>query len=315
MKIIYHCYGGSHSSVLAASLHLGLLPRNRLPTPAEISRLPYYDGQTAKDHGHLRYIGTDEQGHQVFIIGKRNLGKIFGRILKGVAAIFSGGEEIVTVNTMPYVNWLMMVGGFTSRRLGWVRLGRPIVIRGTLHSYYGFLELVNTVKTTISGAGPAPAMETAPREVVFFLDQTGQQAALVAAYLYLDKLGIHPTPENISQVPGFNRPAHGADGHPIQIGSDQYGRMVYTLGAFGETQLVATAIQDLLTLLGLDPTACRIVDAMAPCSRLSRTASYLSRFKLLRQLSGWLAAHSLSRDAGPLVGLSSLLTPPRPGQA
>jgi hypothetical protein len=31
MKIIYHCYGGTHSSVIAAAIHLGLLPEDRVP--------------------------------------------------------------------------------------------------------------------------------------------------------------------------------------------------------------------------------------------------------------------------------------------
>ncbi|HPZ72110.1 MAG TPA: DUF3189 family protein, partial [Peptococcaceae bacterium] len=32
MKIIYNCYGGAHSSVTAAALHLGLLPEARPAT-------------------------------------------------------------------------------------------------------------------------------------------------------------------------------------------------------------------------------------------------------------------------------------------
>ncbi|HBC94637.1 MAG TPA: hypothetical protein DCZ10_17500, partial [Pelotomaculum sp.] len=26
MKVIYHCHGGTHSSVTAAAIHLGMLP-------------------------------------------------------------------------------------------------------------------------------------------------------------------------------------------------------------------------------------------------------------------------------------------------
>ena len=46
MKIIYHCFGGSHSSVSAAALHLGLLDRQRTPTEEELVRIPYYDKTT-----------------------------------------------------------------------------------------------------------------------------------------------------------------------------------------------------------------------------------------------------------------------------
>ncbi|MGB3963216.1 MAG: DUF3189 family protein, partial [Tepidanaerobacteraceae bacterium] len=35
MKIFYCCYGSAHSSVVAASIHLGLLPSDRVPTSRE----------------------------------------------------------------------------------------------------------------------------------------------------------------------------------------------------------------------------------------------------------------------------------------
>ena len=43
MKIIYHCYGGSHSSVIAAALHLGLLAKDRIPNETELMAIPYFD--------------------------------------------------------------------------------------------------------------------------------------------------------------------------------------------------------------------------------------------------------------------------------
>ena len=39
-------------------------------------------------------------------------------------------DELVFIDAMPYVNVLMMIGGYLSRRLGWVNC-RPIVIMGT----------------------------------------------------------------------------------------------------------------------------------------------------------------------------------------
>jgi len=36
MKIIYHCFGGSHSSVLAAALHLGIIDKNKVPGMSEV---------------------------------------------------------------------------------------------------------------------------------------------------------------------------------------------------------------------------------------------------------------------------------------
>ena len=53
MIIIYHCYGGTHSSVMAASLHLGLLPQDKKPTGKELLALPYFDQQSGADFGKI----------------------------------------------------------------------------------------------------------------------------------------------------------------------------------------------------------------------------------------------------------------------
>ncbi|HEX3010797.1 MAG TPA: DUF3189 family protein, partial [Syntrophomonadaceae bacterium] len=39
MKIIYHCFGGSHSSVTAAAIHLGLIEKHRPPSMEELMSL------------------------------------------------------------------------------------------------------------------------------------------------------------------------------------------------------------------------------------------------------------------------------------
>ena len=59
MKIIYSCYGGAHSSVVASAIHLGYLPMNRIPTEDEILSIPYYDQSPKELRGTPIYIGTD----------------------------------------------------------------------------------------------------------------------------------------------------------------------------------------------------------------------------------------------------------------
>jgi len=43
LKVIYHCYGGAHSSVTAANIHLGLLPRERTPGYRELISQKLFD--------------------------------------------------------------------------------------------------------------------------------------------------------------------------------------------------------------------------------------------------------------------------------
>lgn len=147
MIIIYNCYGGSHSSVASASIHAGLIKDNKVPTAKELMNLPFYDRQVAKDHGHIRFIGEDEKGNKIYVTSKHNMGYEYEKTLRSIASILDfPNEKITYIDTMPYVNWLMMLGGFLSRRLGWIKIGRPIVIKGTQLSFFKFGHLVNVVK-------------------------------------------------------------------------------------------------------------------------------------------------------------------------
>jgi len=148
LHVIYHCYGGAHSSVTAACIHAGLIKDDKIPTAEELMKLPYYDQQVAKDHGYIRYIGNDEFENQIYITSKHNLGKDYETIMRSIASISEiQNDQLVFVDTMPYVNLLMVIGGYLSRHLGIVKIGRPIVIKGTQLSFNNFSQLVNIIKT------------------------------------------------------------------------------------------------------------------------------------------------------------------------
>ncbi|GAF27108.1 GTP cyclohydrolase II [Moorella thermoacetica Y72] len=144
MKVIYHCFGGSHSSVTAAAIHLGLLPRDRLPAAAELMSLPYFDARSLGEEGEIKYMGIDPYGNNVYAAGKKNLGSRFEALLYDLAtALGLPRQELLLLNTSPFVNRLMVLGGFTSRRLGMTTPGRPIVILGTRRAYFQLVEFVD----------------------------------------------------------------------------------------------------------------------------------------------------------------------------
>jgi hypothetical protein len=145
MKIIYHCFGGSHSSVTAAALHLGMLNKTRPPTREQLMEIPYYDKTSDADFGSIRYMGTDEFGHEVYVLGKKSMGNRYSAILMGVAEILGSQDQLIMVNCMDRVNWSMKIGGFTSRRMRLALLGRPVVTWGTQKA---FSQLVNLVEIT-----------------------------------------------------------------------------------------------------------------------------------------------------------------------
>ena len=146
MKIIYHCFGGSHSSVTAAAIHLGLLPTNRLPSFRELMALPHFDKTPGEVYGVIRFMGRTAEGDEVYTLGKKNLGSRLDQVFMGLAELLGVKDQVAVVNTMHHVNVLMMAGGFLSRRLGLVSLGRPILVWGTRLAFPQLVQAVETVK-------------------------------------------------------------------------------------------------------------------------------------------------------------------------
>lgn len=145
MKIIYHCFGGSHSSVLTAALHLGLIDKKKQPTMEELLVLPYFDKTSNEDFGSIRFMGIDESGNEVYVLGKKNMGKRYSNIILGIAELLGAKNEVLAVDCMSRVNLNMKLGGFTSRRMRMAALGRPVLGWGTRAT---FTALVNLAEIT-----------------------------------------------------------------------------------------------------------------------------------------------------------------------
>ena len=149
MNIIYCCSGGTHSSITAAFIHLGQLPVERVPTKEEILKTPF-DTIESKDVGRIIYRGTDEFGNKVFTLSKKNAGEIVIPALIDLNRLLGfEPDNLQIANTHPAVNLLMKIGGYTSRGLGLMRLGRPIVLYGTLKTYHNLIDIVRSVKDNI----------------------------------------------------------------------------------------------------------------------------------------------------------------------
>ncbi|HQA07716.1 MAG TPA: DUF3189 family protein [Syntrophomonadaceae bacterium] len=146
MNIIYHCFGGAHSSVTAAALHLGLLAKDRLPTVEELMAIPYFDNTDNNDFGSIRFMGLDEYKNAVYVLGKKSLGDRYTNIIHGTAEILGVRHQVLAVNTMPNVNWIMKIGGYISRRIGMVLVGRPLVGIGTRKAFFALVNLVEITR-------------------------------------------------------------------------------------------------------------------------------------------------------------------------
>ncbi|ARU63019.1 hypothetical protein CBW65_20105 [Tumebacillus avium] len=147
MHVIYHCYGSAHSSVVAAAIHLGRLPADRVPNHQEVLHLADYDKVESWQIGTLFFKGQDEWGNAVYTLG---LGKDAKRSKQAAVTLI----ELLAVDTsqlffneaLPHINTLAKIGGAVSRRYGMVRWGRPLSAFGIRKSYWQLVRFVEQVK-------------------------------------------------------------------------------------------------------------------------------------------------------------------------
>lgn len=156
MKLYYCCYGGAHSSVTAANIHLGHLPQNRRATVAEIIGQPLFDRARHSSIGTPVLMGRESAGLEVYALG---LGTQQRQKMIALAEALAAGElaaeRFTLVNTLCCAGTLMRVGGYASRRLGLVTIGRPLCAAGVWQKYHLFVRLVRAIQSTLPDPAPA----------------------------------------------------------------------------------------------------------------------------------------------------------------
>lgn len=150
-RVIYVCYGSAHSSVVAANLHLGRLPVTRRALPAELVAAPRFDQMPHREIGTLLEMGQDPEGHRVYALGLGSERDILGHaVVDLVTSLGLPSQSVLLVDALTGAHMTTRVGGFLSRRLGLVRVGRPLVVSGILHDYDRFLSLVQGVRQRLA---------------------------------------------------------------------------------------------------------------------------------------------------------------------
>jgi hypothetical protein len=149
MIYIYNCYGGTHSSALAAAYHLKKLPLDREPTDKEILNIDVFNKLTHKDMGKLIFHGYDEDKNEVYTLG-RGSSKVVVPAMYDLADLLNkkGGlqTKILFSNTSPTVPLAMTLGGFFSRRLKINVIGVPLLIIGAKQAHKKIIRLVEQTK-------------------------------------------------------------------------------------------------------------------------------------------------------------------------
>lgn len=151
MKIIYSCFGGAHSSVVTAGIHMGYLPTNGLASKEEILTTPFYDKAANKEVGKPLYMGIDNKNHSIYIMGMGHARNYYTKMLYEFYNEITHNykKDIIFINVTSLLNNYTRLGGFMSRRLNLVTLGRPLTVYGIQKNYPYFIELVQNVKEII----------------------------------------------------------------------------------------------------------------------------------------------------------------------
>ncbi|MGI6357274.1 MAG: DUF3189 family protein [Bacillota bacterium] len=149
LNYIYFCWGSAHSSVTAAALHLGHLSCEHQPTVVEVMQIPRFDQTPNGDIGQLFYMGDDDQGHRVYVLGlgadHNSYAGLFDHFLRLLGL---HPKDYRFVNCLPCVNWYTRIGGFSSRSLGLVWFGRRLAAFGVRKSFATYVNLVNRVRSS-----------------------------------------------------------------------------------------------------------------------------------------------------------------------
>lgn len=147
MIVVYHDVGGAHSTAVAANIHINKLPMDRVPSKEELLSLPTFDKIEKDQIGRLLYIGEDEFNNKIYTCARKYSPDLVVPAIRDMYSILHGNMAgLIIIDTKPLVNFLMNFGGYTSRKMHWVRFGRPIVTKGAQQAYMEIVDLVKGVK-------------------------------------------------------------------------------------------------------------------------------------------------------------------------
>lgn len=152
--VVYHCFGGAHTSVVAGALHLGLLPER--PTWRQVAEFPAFDRPLTRDRGYPLYLGTDERGRRVYAMGRGRDARAAALVLEGLLRALGLEGRVASYDTLECAGPLTKLGGYLSRRLGLVWPGRRLVAVGVTRDIPRLLRVVERARAS-GGEGPSHA--------------------------------------------------------------------------------------------------------------------------------------------------------------
>ncbi|MGI6663494.1 MAG: DUF3189 family protein [Bacillota bacterium] len=120
--VIYACYAGTHSSVLAASIHIGLLNEG-----CDICDLPFFDRRKLPDIGVPALIGKDRYGTEVYALGTGWVSHPLEQAVCDLVELIYPNVCLCICAVRGFLDLQARVGGFASRRFCLTFPGRQLI--------------------------------------------------------------------------------------------------------------------------------------------------------------------------------------------
>lgn len=112
-------------------------------------QLPYLDKTTPEDFGRIKRIGTDKDGNEIYALGMKTSHS--GNLLIDLANLQGISNQYQFIDTSPYVNLVLRIGGWLSRSASLTFIGRPLVISGLKKAYPYLCSLVEIARIKEEG--------------------------------------------------------------------------------------------------------------------------------------------------------------------
>ena len=94
VRIIYYSYWGTYAAYLMASLHAGVYPEKKLPSPDTIDRQYELCRRYANQAGNLIYVGLDDSLREVYSLGCRQHSGMLIRAIQNMNVVFRIREPV-----------------------------------------------------------------------------------------------------------------------------------------------------------------------------------------------------------------------------
>ncbi|QUL98867.1 MAG: DUF3189 family protein [Candidatus Fermentithermobacillus carboniphilus] len=121
-RVFYSCYAGTHTSVVASAVHLGLLDEEK-----DLSRLPYFDTRAMGEIGIPAFMGADPNGTEVYAMGTGWLFRELEAVLCDLVQVANPKAFLCICNVRGFLDLQAKIGGFLSRRFSLVLPGRRLI--------------------------------------------------------------------------------------------------------------------------------------------------------------------------------------------